>query len=198
MLRINQFVLVVSKHAVSKGDDWMSEEEIKGLIDQFYGEPGPDSFESNMARAKELKLHGEKVVDPILDELLQRMSEDTLDAEGSPAWHLLGVVQKLAEPRHASRAAELLSWEGLFLGLDRGHRRLMLQIIQKIGGRSEVPALEEFGRRIEVIEYDDYDGPSLYHPSSGPTSLDYTRWDQEEVSEAIAACRERPEASIIA
>lgn len=179
-----------------KGGSLMQGEKIKELIDCFYTESTEsdiDGFGHNTARREELQRYGKKVIDVILNELFGKKVTGSLmiPSPTSPTWHLLRVVEELAEPRHASRVAEMLSWEELLIGQSRSYRIVVTGIIQKIGSQSEVPALEAFAESVKVVEYEDCYFDEDYGRQTLIGASRYGEWDQEDIRKAIFACKER-------
>jgi hypothetical protein len=166
------------------------EEKIHGLLGQFFTGDPKGSFARYSDLAKQLMAYGADAVDPILEKLFQREAdgEPMLFLPGVSTFHLLKVVERFAERRHAEQVARMLSWEEVVQGQDRTYRTMIPRILERIGDSSVVPALEAFAERVGAIEYEDYHDPldHAFIPAS-----DYNQWDQEEITAAIVACKQR-------
>ncbi|MBI2041944.1 MAG: hypothetical protein HYT20_02920 [Candidatus Nealsonbacteria bacterium] len=168
--------------------------KMEKLIGEIFADKRVGGFGRNMDRAKELRQYGQKALDIILDEIFSRKTKGELCffEYNSPVYHILRVVEHLAQPRHASRVAEILLWEELLKEEDRSCRVMVSNILKKIGDKSVVPALEAFAEKVKSIEYTDFYYRDFYD-NDGDTipGYEYNKMDQDDIASAIAACKAR-------
>ena len=141
-------------------------DQIQELIDHFF-EPFAKkdkthsiggAFGRNMHLKEKLGSLGKKVVDPVLDALSARFSEEQffdsdVEQNGSSFWHLLETIRPLAEPQHAQRIAQMLLWPQVYIDHDRSTRGEILKILGKIGGKEIIPTLKSFVKKMQEEFY---------------------------------------------
>ena len=173
------------QRTVQKKVDLMSRPYEEG---QVSGQCSPDEFGRNGKIAEELASLKGKVVNSVLDELFRRKraEEKITSYPRSLFFYLLFVVERRAEPRHATRVARILEWEELFLGHDRSERMQVPRNLSKIGGQKQVLDLLRYAEKIKEVVYTDSSWPGDTYP---PEALH--EYDQTEIRKAIATIESR-------
>ncbi len=164
------------------------------------------AFAQSMKLSEDLIKIGPRAVKVIMDALMKRVEDKTLppfEADlnyGSPVFHLMDAMKKIAEDSpaaiegYAKELTEILLDPNVLYNPNRSTRGIILEILEKVGDASIVPALEKYKEKVKKVIY------YVKKPEGGLSSARhifekkaerFSKEDQEQADKVIEACKKR-------
>lgn len=177
--------------------------EIQKLIEQIIKNEEHEK-QYVFKRTQQLDSYGPDIVNLILSKLHTHRTEGKFpNADGdylsSPIFCLVDEMTKFAEPQHAIQLARMLLWPEIVLERDdRSIRGKLVKALERIGNISIVPLLEEYAEKVKQVVYRDrkkHPNESYltnYLTANRITVEQLHEIDQQEIADAITACKQRP------
>lgn len=109
------------------------------------------------------------------------------DSCGSPVFHLIVAMAEVSTRSQAKDLMEILLWDEIAIQeQDRSIRGDLLEAIKRNGDKTLIPSLLEFSEKVKGVHYTDSN--DIFGRPFIAAAM-YYKWDQEEISETIAACQ---------